>query len=43
MSGSSVQMASSHTRFTRKDLEQFAFAGIWEFAHIAGGRNRLGS
>jgi putative SOS response-associated peptidase YedK len=36
MSGSSVQMASSHTRFRRKDLEPFAFVGIWEFAHIAG-------
>jgi putative SOS response-associated peptidase YedK len=23
-------------RFTRKDLEPFAFAGLWEFAQIAG-------
>ena len=34
--GNSATMASSPIAFSRKDLEPFAFAGIWEFARLGG-------
>jgi putative SOS response-associated peptidase YedK len=36
MSGRSAKTASSLIASARKDLEPFAFAGIWEFARLSG-------
>lgn len=36
MNGNRGPTASNLTGFVQKDLEPFAFAGIWEFARIVG-------